>query len=40
MNPKDFLDVADELIAPRPGRPRQANLRRAKSSIYYAVLLG
>ena len=37
MNPKDFLDVADELIAPRQGRPRQVNLRRAKSSIYYAL---
>ncbi len=36
MNPEHLLEQADLLIN-RPGRPRQANLRRAVSTAYYAV---
>lgn len=33
----DLLDTADALVALDPHRPRQANLRRAVSTAYYAV---
>ena len=33
----DLVYVALELIKPRPGRPKQAILRRAMSSVYYAL---
>jgi uncharacterized protein (UPF0332 family) len=36
MKPDHLLDQAEFLID-RPGRPRQANLRRAVSAAYYAV---
>lgn len=34
--PHHFLDAADDLVSAANGRPRQANLRRAISSVYYA----
>ena len=38
MNPTHLLDAADHLISERrPGAPRQANLRRAVSTVYYAL---
>jgi uncharacterized protein (UPF0332 family) len=37
VTPSDFLKTAEELIESEGGRPRQANLRRASSSIYYAL---
>lgn len=38
MNPQDFLDAAvDLLITTRLGRPRHINLKRAESTIYYAL---
>jgi hypothetical protein len=33
----DFIDTARDLVAPRTGRPRETNLRRAVSTIYYAL---
>jgi uncharacterized protein (UPF0332 family) len=38
IDPEHLLQLADELSSPpRRGRPRQARLRRAVSSAYYAV---
>lgn len=37
MKPSDFLRSAEELLASGEGRPRQTNLRRACSSVYYAL---
>ena len=38
MNPTHLLDAADHLAGEsRPGAPRQVNLRRAVSSVYYAL---
>lgn len=38
LNPEHLLEQADKLIASGlPGRPRQADLRRAISAAYYAV---
>jgi hypothetical protein len=38
LNPEHLLDQADELAAPpASGAPRQANLRRAVSTAYYAL---
>lgn len=38
VNPNHLLDAADHLVSERrPGAPRQANLRRAVSSVYYAL---
>lgn len=37
MTPKDLLSQADSLVRLSPKRPKQANLRRAVSSAYYAV---
>jgi len=36
LNPKDLLKAASDLV-PETGRPRQANLRRAASTTYYAL---
>jgi uncharacterized protein (UPF0332 family) len=36
VQPLDLLDVAESLIAGR-SRPKDANLRRAHSSVYYAL---
>lgn len=33
----DLLDVASDLLSANKGKPRQAHLRRAASSIYYAL---
>lgn len=38
LNPKHLLDAADHLVSERrPGAPRQANLRRAVSTVYYGL---
>lgn len=38
VNPTHLLDAADHLVSERrPGAPRQANLRRAVSTVYYAL---
>lgn len=37
INHEHLLATALDLISSRPGRPRMANLRRAISSIYYAM---
>jgi hypothetical protein len=37
LQPIDLLKTATELIQPRRGKVRQANLRRAQSTIYYAL---
>ena len=38
MNPSHLLDAADHLVSERrPGAPRQVNLRRAVSTVYYAL---
>jgi uncharacterized protein (UPF0332 family) len=37
VKPSDFLTTAEELVESEGGRPRQTNLRRACSSIYYAL---
>ena len=37
MIPKDLLALADYLLKFSPKRPKQANLRRAVSTAYYAV---
>lgn len=38
MNPTHLLDAADHLVGEdRPGAPRQVNLRRAVSTVYYAL---
>lgn len=38
MNPTHLLDAAGHLVSERrPGAPRQANLRRAVSTVYYAL---
>lgn len=38
LNPEHLLDQADRLIAPPgPGAPKQADLRRAISTTYYAL---
>jgi uncharacterized protein (UPF0332 family) len=37
FNPDHLLEQADKLIAPQAGRPRQADIRRAISSAYYAI---
>ncbi len=38
MNPTHLLDVADQLAGgDGPGAPRQVNLRRAVSTVYYAL---
>lgn len=37
MKPADLLDVADALLSFSPGRPSEAVLRRAASTVYYAV---
>lgn len=37
LNPSHLLEQADRLIAPLAGAPRQADLRRAISTAYYAL---
>ncbi len=37
MKPADLLDVADALLNFSPGRPSEASLRRASSTVYYAL---
>lgn len=38
LNPNHLLDAADHLVSERrPGAPRQVNLRRAVSTVYYAL---
>ena len=41
MNPRDLIRIAENLASGRvggsPGRPRQADLRRAVSTAYYAM---
>lgn len=38
MDPTHLLDAADHLVSERrPGAPRQVNLRRAVSTVYYAL---
>ena len=37
MKPTDYLATARDLVASRSGRPREANLRRAVSTTYYAL---
>ena len=37
MKPTDLLDSARDLVAVSRGRPREANLRRAVSTTYYAL---
>lgn len=37
INHSHLLATAIDLVSPRQGRPRMANLRRAISSIYYAM---
>jgi hypothetical protein len=38
INPEQLIDVANQLVeAPRRGAPRQAKLRRAASTAYYAL---
>ena len=38
MRAADHLRTAQKLLSTRPGRPRQADLRRAQSAAYFAVL--
>ena len=38
MTPSSLIDVADTLLSVHTGRPRQANLKRAVSTIYLAML--
>lgn len=37
MQALDFIQTARDLAAPRTGRPRETNLRRAVSTTYYAL---
>ena len=37
MQPPDLLAVADHLVSAASGKPKQAYLKRAQSSIYYAL---
>lgn len=37
MNPEDLIALAKELVHRDSGRPKQASLKRAVSSAYYAV---
>ena len=37
MQATDFLDTAQELLRSSRGAPRQANLRKACSAVYYAL---
>ncbi|MBK1624561.1 hypothetical protein [Afifella marina] len=37
MKPRDLLETARDLTRSGHGKPRQANLRRATSSVYYAL---
>ena len=38
MPPSSLIDVADTLLRAHTGRPRQANLKRAVSTLYYGDL--
>jgi len=35
--PDDLLSVADDLVSANIGKPRQSSLRRAVSTVYYAM---